>query len=113
MHGSDMVELERCDDLVEKHDLLRGGVDERHVEVGTHDLEGETGEPGSGSHVDQAKRAVCMLRTRTRETVELGDHGDCIQEEPPLDLFRVPDCRQVELRSSFKEKIPVASEARQ
>ena len=44
LHGSDIVELERRDDLAEELDFLRGGVDERYVEVGTNDLEGETRE---------------------------------------------------------------------
>jgi hypothetical protein len=45
--------------------------------------------------------------------VELGNHGDRIEKEPPFDLFWISDSRQIELRASFEKQIPVAGEATQ
>ena len=85
----------------------------RHIEGGTDDLQGKPGKPSAGSYVHQSDCAIGWIARNPREMVELRNHGDGIEKEAPLDLRGVSYRRQVELRASFEEKIPVAGEARQ
>ena len=103
MHGSNTVQLERCDDLVDERDFFGGGVHKRHVELGSHDLQDQSGKPRAGTYVYQTQRAFASIAARFGEVVELRDHGDRIQKEPLLDLFGFSDRREIELCASFQE----------
>src|SRR5215207_5054507 len=113
LHGSGSFEFQGRDDLVDERNLLGGGIDERHFERRSHDLQGKSGKPSAGSYVHQADHSVSSIARGPCETIQLRNHGDCIKKEPALDLFRVADRCQIELRASLEEKSPVPPEALQ
>src|SRR5687768_4512633 len=113
LRGSDSFKFKGRDDLVDECNLLGGGVDERHIEGRASDLQGKPWKPGAGSYVHQTDHSVSSIRRGPRETVQLRDHSDCIKKEPAIDLFRVSDRCQVELRASLEEKSSVLDEALQ
>ena len=78
LYRADTFELERRDDLVDERDFLGGRVDERDVQTGTDDLQGEPGEPCAGSHVYQPDQAVRSKAIIAGDAVELRDQGNRI-----------------------------------
>ena len=47
--------------------------DKRHVELGSHDLQGQSGKPRAGTYVYQTQRAFASIAASLGEVVELRD----------------------------------------
>ena len=110
-NGADFYagELEGADDLAQKRGFALVGFQQRRTERGRPDLDGEAGETGAGTDIQQ----VPVASRQAAERIQMAGGKEGFAEVASDDLFGIADGGEVDARVPAQEEVEIAGELRQ